>query len=186
MPAAKACPRSKPAPNHRAAPRAFTNADIGAVGLPGSASYCNGQFTLSGSGADIWNTADAFQFVYIYVPVSTNCDIRARVLSVQNTDPWAKAGVMIRETLAAGARNVYMPISYGNGASFQWRPATSGSSFNTAQSGIVTPYWVRLTSTNNTFCGYVSPDGISWTQVGSSTNIAMASGVYARPGRYCA
>ena len=162
-----------------ALPPQFTNADIGAVGLPGSASYCGGQFTVSGSGADIWNTTDAFQFVYVYVPVSTNCDIRAQVLSMQDTDPWAKAGVMIRETLAAGARNVYMPISYTNGASFQWRPGTSGSSYNTDQTGIVTPYWVRLTRTNNTFSGYISADGVSWTQVGSSTNIVMASGAYA-------
>ena len=160
-------------------PPQFTSADIGAVGLPGSASFCDGQFTISGSGADIWGNTDAFQFVYTYVPVSTNCDIRARVLSVQNTDPWAKAGVMIREALAAGARNVYMPISYGNGASFQWRPTTSGTTYNTDQAGIGTPYWVRLTRTNNTFTGYISSDGVAWTQVGASTNIAMASGVYA-------
>ena len=161
-----------------ALPPQFTNADIGSVGLAGSASFCSGQFTVSGSGADIWNTADAFQFVYVYVPVSTNCDIRARVLSVQNTDPWAKAGVMIRETLTAGSCNAYMPISYGNGASYQWRASTSGSSFNTAQSGIAAPYWVRLTRTNNTFSGYISADGTSWTQVGPSTNITMALSAY--------
>jgi beta-galactosidase len=160
-------------------PPQFTGADIGAVGLAGSASYCSGQFTVSGSGADIWNTSDAFQFVYVYVPVSTNCDIRARVLSVQNTDPWAKAGVMIRETLTAGSRNAYMPISYGSGASYQWRSSTGGSSDNIAQSGIAAPYWVRLTRTNNTFSGYISANGTSWTQVGPSTNMTMASSVYA-------
>jgi hypothetical protein len=58
----------------------------------------------AGSGADIWLTADAFQFVYVYVPVSTNCDIRARVASVQNTSGNAKAAVMIRESLAANSR----------------------------------------------------------------------------------
>jgi hypothetical protein len=162
-----------------ALPPQFTSADVGGPGLAGSASFCGGQFTVSGSGADIWNTSDAFQFVYVYVPVSTNCDIRARVLSVQNTDPWAKAGVMIRETLTAGSRNAYMPISYGNGASYQWRSSTGGSSDNIAQSGIAAPYWVRLTRTNNTFCGYISADGTSWTQVGPSTNITMASSAYA-------
>ena len=168
-------------PGGAAPPSPWLNTDIGAVGLTGSATYCSGsgQFTVSGSGADIWNTADAFQFVYVYVPVSTNCDIRARVLSVQNTDPWAKAGVMIRETLTAGSRNVYMPISYGNGASYQWRMNTSGSSSNAAQSGIVTPYWVRLTRTNNTFSGYISANGTSWSQVGTSMNITMASSAYA-------
>jgi hypothetical protein len=60
-------------------PSQFTSADIGAVGLPGNATHCNGQFTVSGSGADIWGTNDAFQFVYIYVPSSTNCDIDPRI-----------------------------------------------------------------------------------------------------------
>ena len=73
-----------------APPSPWLNADIGSVGLAGSALYCNGQFTISGSGADIWGTADAFQFVYVYVPISTNCDIRARVLSVQSTHSNAK------------------------------------------------------------------------------------------------
>ena len=41
----------------------WTSADIGAVGTAGSASYLNGAYTVSGSGADIWNSADAFQFV---------------------------------------------------------------------------------------------------------------------------
>ena len=58
-------------------PSPWLNADIGSVGLAGGVSYCGGQFTISGSGADIWGTTDAFQFVYVYVPVSTNCDLRA-------------------------------------------------------------------------------------------------------------
>jgi hypothetical protein len=160
-----------------APPSPWLNGDIGSVGLAGSAAWCSGQFTISGSGADIWNTADAFQFVY--APLTGDGDIRARVVSLQNTDPWAKAGVMIRETLTAGSRNVYMPISYGSGASYQWRPSTNGFSFNSAQSGIVAPYWVRLTRTNNTFTGYISPNGTSWIQVGPSTNITMASSAYA-------
>ena len=91
-------------------PPQFTNADIGLVGLSGSASYCGGQFAISGSGGDIWGTADAFQFVYTYVPVSTNCDIRARVLSVENTSGNAKAAVMIRESLAADSSHATADI----------------------------------------------------------------------------
>ena len=88
MPATKACPRRKPPPKCRAViRRQFTSADVGAVGLAGSASYCGGQFTISGSGSDIWGTADAFQFVYVYVPVSTNCDLRAQVVQRCKTLP---------------------------------------------------------------------------------------------------
>ena len=106
MPATKACPRLKSAPSCRAGCHRNSQVrTLAAVGLAGSASFCGGQFTISGSGADIWGTADAFQFVYVYVPISTNCDIRARVVSVQNTSNNAKAAVMIRETLAAGSSN---------------------------------------------------------------------------------
>ena len=38
---------------------------------------------------------------------------------------------------------------------------------------------MRLTRTNNTFRGYISADGASWTQVGPSTNITMATSAYA-------
>jgi beta-galactosidase len=159
-------------------PPQFTSADIGVVGLAGSATSCGGQFTVTGSGADIWNTADAFQFVYVYVPVSTNCDIRARVVKISDTDPWAKAGVMIRESLAAGSRNACMAISYGNGATFQYRSATSGSSANSTGTGTA-PYWVRVTRTNNVFLAYCSADGISWSTVGSATTISMSgTGAY--------
>src|ERR1039458_7156310 len=104
MPASKASrPLKRPPKCRGALPPQFTSADIGAVGFPGSASYCGGQFTISGSGSDIWGSADAFHFVYVYVPVSTNCDLRAQVLSVQNTSGNAKAAVMIRESLAANA-----------------------------------------------------------------------------------
>ena len=36
--------------------------------------------------------------------LTNNCDIRARVTSQSNTDPWAKAGVMIRDSLARQRR----------------------------------------------------------------------------------
>jgi len=77
--------------------------------------------------ADIWGTADAFHFVYVYVPVSTNCDIRARVVSVQNTAGNAKAAVMIRETLATGSRQATADVEPSSGLEFLYRASTGGS-----------------------------------------------------------
>ena len=159
-------------------PPQFANADVGAVGLAGSASFCGGQYTISGSGADIWGTNDAFQFVYVYVPVSTNCDIRAQVLSVQNTSGNAKAAVMIRETLAAGSRRVLADAEPTAGIEFIWRATNNGVSSSSTVSG-TPPNWVRLTRTNNTFTAYYSGDGNTWTQLGTPTNITMAVSAYA-------
>ena len=54
--------------------------DVGAVGVAGSASYSNGTFTVSGSGDDVWGTADAFH--YAYQSLSGDGQIVARVASV--------------------------------------------------------------------------------------------------------
>jgi hypothetical protein len=156
-----------------ALPPQFASADIGPVGLAGSVSFCDGQFAISGSGADIWGTNDAFRFVYAYVPVSTNCDIRARVGSVQSTSGNAKAAVMIRETLDSNSRHALVDMEPSAGIEFLYRTTTGGASSSSVVSGQTAPNWVRLTRTNNTFTAYWSPDGTSWNQIGSPTNIPM-------------
>jgi hypothetical protein len=158
-------------------PPQFTSADIGAVGFPGSAYYCNGEFTISGSGSDIWNNSDAFQFDYVYVPISTNCDIRAQVLSMENTSSSAKAAVMIRESLAANSSHAMADVEAGAGAEFIWRNGTGASASSAVTNGAL-PGWVRLTRTNNTFTAYSSTDGKTWTEIGTPTNISMAVGTY--------
>jgi len=160
-----------------ALPPQFTSADVGAVGLPGSASYCNGQFTISGSGSDIWGTNDAFQFDYVYVPISTNCDIRAQVLSVQDTSSNAKGAVMVRASLAANSTHAMADVEPNAGIEFIWRNGTGASAVSTVVTG-APPSWVRLTRTNNTFTAYWSPNGNAWTQIGSPTSISMAVGAY--------
>jgi glucose/arabinose dehydrogenase/regulation of enolase protein 1 (concanavalin A-like superfamily) len=147
---------------------------VGNVGLPGTASYSNGTFTLSASGHDIWGTSDAFRF--IYQPISGNVDIRARVTGMTNTHPWAKTGVMIRETLSSNSKHAMVVVTPGNGVAFQRRTSTGGSSAHTAATGAA-PYWVRLVRNGNTFTAYRSSNGTSWTQIGSAT-ISMTANVF--------
>jgi beta-galactosidase len=161
----------------------FTSRDIGSVGAAGSASSCGGPFTIMGSGADIWYQADAFQFVY--VPMNGDGEIRARVLSVQNTSANAKGGVMIRETLGATSKLALMDVeaSSGKGIEFIWRTTTGGYTGSSSYTDGITepytaPYWVRLTRTNNVFRAYQSPDGITWTEVDNPMTIPMAPTVY--------
>ena len=81
--------------------------DVGSFGLPGSANFANGVYTVNGSGWDIWGTADSFG--YAYQPWTGNGEIIARVASLQNTDPSAKAGIMMRETLTNGQKPRWWP-----------------------------------------------------------------------------
>jgi len=156
-------------------PLPWTSRDIGTVGLPGSAIYTNGAFTVIGSGDDIWNTADAFRFVYI-VTNSTNFSITARVVSIQNVNPWSKAGVMIRQSLDPGAVNALVAVTPGNGVTFQYRSSPGGGCNFINVTGISAPYWVRLVRNGDTFTAYRSPNGISWNTLGSVvlTNISTA------------
>jgi len=76
-------------------------------------------FTLKASGADIWGSSDRGH--YISQSMTGDGEIIARVASLQNTDPFAKSGVMFRATSAANSQNVFMSVTVGNGVSFQQR-----------------------------------------------------------------
>jgi hypothetical protein len=97
------------------------------------------------------------------------------VAAVQNTDSWAKAGVMIRETLAAGSRHASMFITSANGVAFQRREAADGISLHVGAAGAA-PRWVKLVRAGNLFTAYSSSDNVTWTLAGSAT-IAMGANV---------
>ena len=158
-------------------PSPWLTRDIGAVGLSGWASFTNGVFTVIGSGADIGSTADAFRFVHL--TTNGDCTIIARVTSasVEDINPWSKAGVMIRESLAANAANVFVGVTPGNGVTWQYRSTTGGVTSTNTTTSLSAPYWVKLVRSGNMFTGYCSPDGASWTLVGSAT-FSMASTAY--------
>ena len=148
-------------------PSPWVDSDVGAVGVAGSASYANPTFTVTGAGADVWGTADAFHFVY--QGLDGDGTIVARVASVQNTAAWAKAGVMIRSSLSAGSAQAFMMVSAGNGVAFQRRTSNGATSSSTAGSSSAAPRWMKLTRSGDTITGYESSNGTTWTQVGSAT-----------------
>jgi len=155
-------------------PAPWSSADIGAVGLAGSASYSAGTFNVAGSGADIEGVADAFQFVS--QSAGPTAELRARVVAVPGTDPWAKAGVMFRDSLASNAMSVAVLLTASNGVAFQRRTSTGGGTTSTVISGVLAPRWVRLVrmGTNN-FSGYYSADGTNWTQIGTTISLTISS-----------
>jgi uncharacterized repeat protein (TIGR03806 family) len=162
-------------PSSTALPLGWSHQDIGSVGLAGDAAFAAGSFTVTGGGDDIWNNADAFHFAYRHL--NGDGELIARVAGVQNTDAWAKAGVMIRESLTAGSRHAMAVITAGNGAAFQRRLTTGGASTHAAGPFVSAPYWVRLTRAGSTFTAYASANGSTWTLIGNDT-ITMASNVF--------
>ena len=138
-----------------------------------------GTYTVTGSGADIWGTADQYHFAFKTLTGAGT--IIARVNSVQNTHAWAKAGVMIRETLDAGSKHAFACVSPGNGVAFQGRTGTDAASFTTNQTGISAPHWVRLErDAAGNFAVSQSANGTTWQSVANAVpvNIPMSSSVY--------
>ena len=156
-------------------PAGWDNDDVGGPPLAGSAGASGGAFSVTGSGADVWGSAD--QFHYAYRALAGDGTITARVTSIPaNVNAWVKAGVMIRQSLGAGSAHAFMLVSASKGAAFQRRPATGGSTVSTAGSVSTAPRWVRITRSGDVFRAYESSNGNSWTLVGTET-IPMGSSV---------
>jgi hypothetical protein len=143
----------------------WTDADVGSVGVPGSFSPSETGIQVAGAGGDVWDTADAFHFVW--VPLSGDGEIVARVASVQNVRPWSKAGVMIRETLDPASPHGFMVVSSARGYAFQRRVSSGGLSTGTAAGAGTAPQWVRLRRTGDLIEAFRSGDGVVWTPAGS-------------------
>jgi len=164
-----------PPPSSFSVPAPWTAGDIGSPNLPGSASDSGGTFTVTGGGPDIWDNSDEFQFVY--QPFTGDTQIVARIGSVQGPDTWAKAGVMIRESLTGEAANGFLWGTVSNGWWFSRRLSAGGSTYQSAGSAGAAPGWVRLVREGNLFSAYQSQDGNVWTLIGSDT-IFMPATIY--------
>ncbi len=112
--------------------------DIGGPAILGSTQIDvpePGQITILASGNDIWGNADQFHFYYEEYLATSNIVVQARVLDVSNVNPWAKAGVMIRDLLGADSINRAMLGTPGpsyptrvNRRASQYRDTTGGNS----------------------------------------------------------
>jgi hypothetical protein len=161
----------------------FTAEEIAST--PGSTAFDNavGRWTIEAEGADIWNSADQFRFTHI--ALNGDAEVVARVVAlgpVTGTayDPWAKAGVMIRQSVAAGSPHAFMPVTGNNGASFQYRQTADGASGLTASTGgaFVPNRWVRLVRAGDSFTGFWSDDpAAGWNPVGGAVTVAMTNPV---------
>jgi regulation of enolase protein 1 (concanavalin A-like superfamily) len=141
-----------------------------------------GVITMSGAGTDIWGNADNFRLAY--QSLTGNGSVLVKVESLENTNAWAKAGVMIRQSLDADSKFAYMIVSYSSGVSFGWRPQTAGTCSSVTQAGVAAPQWVKLTRTGDNFTAQYSADGKTWLDLKNAdgtvatATIPMAGPVY--------
>jgi regulation of enolase protein 1 (concanavalin A-like superfamily) len=157
-------------------PSPWEHDDIGHVGLKGSAIFQGDTFTVGAAGTDIWGLADEFH--YVYQPMNGDGEMLARVVRMRHSDEWAKAGVMIRESLDPGSRYAHMFASSDFGPAFEYRLGTDERCWGGATNIVMNPpYWVKLTRKGTMFTGSYSKEGKAWKEFGSN-NITMGQKVY--------
>jgi beta-glucanase (GH16 family)/regulation of enolase protein 1 (concanavalin A-like superfamily) len=155
----------------------WTSEDVSSSGLSGTAGRLGDHFVLQAGGNNLGGSADQIHF--LHQPLVGDGTITARILGVDPTAYHAKTGLMIRESTAVGARSaavVWGPVNQL--VEFNRRTTTNGGAGGTLTAReIIDPPWLRLTRRGNTFTAYHSPDGQSWSRVGSPQTITMASNV---------
>jgi hypothetical protein len=135
-----------------------------------------GTYTMIASGSDIWGTTDEFHFAY--KQMSGVGSIIAKVESVEETDTWAKAGVMIRNSLSPDSSHVSVYVTAAEGVSFQRRIMANTETSDTTEVDITAPLWVKIEyDISGNFTASYSANGSAWTRIGSET-VSMGATVY--------
>jgi predicted alpha/beta superfamily hydrolase len=136
----------------------------------------SGKHTLYGSGGDIWNTVDEFDFAS--KKIKGDVQIMARLKSAELHGIWVKAGIMFREGLYPFSRYGYT-LFYGNNTfSYQSR-AFNGAGCNVTKTrNLNPPYWIKLIRKGNLMISQISPDKTTWKTIGVET-IELPDSLYA-------
>ncbi|HEV2637439.1 MAG TPA: ABC transporter permease subunit [Actinocrinis sp.] len=92
------------------------------------------------------------------------------------TQPWSKAGIIIRQSTAQGSAYAAMMVTGGNGVRMQY-DFTHDIAGEPGAVTPATPRWLRLMRSGDVVTGYDSADGVQWTRVGSATLPGLAANV---------
>jgi len=158
-----------------ACPSGWSCSDIGGTTPVGGQVLSGTTWGVSGGGGDIWGTSDSFH--YVWRTLSTGGTISAEVLAQTPTDPWAKAGVMIRASTDPGAPYYAAYATPGNGIVVQARSASGAAAFQVAQLAGPLPEYLQVTWSASTFESATSTDALNWTTIaGSAVSIPSIGG----------
>ncbi len=161
-------------------PTPFASVLVGAPALPGSSVYVAGdnQWQIAGAGTGITGASD--QFNYTAESWTGSGSVQADVGALTNTSAAAQAGVMIRDTSAAGSSFAAVVENGNGGITFEYRSATGANISAGSTVNPIGPAWVRLTESQSgnseSFTGQYSTDGVHWVALNATpVNITFSS-----------
>jgi hypothetical protein len=132
-------------------------------------------------------------FYFVHQSLDGNGSITARVSSLTSSvlpgqvplgvtppgsQPWAKAGVIIKASTKPGSAYAAVMATPGHGVRMQWNYTNDTAGLPGAVSA-ASPRWLRLTRSGDTITGYDSADGSHWTEIGTATLGGLPSTVQA-------
>ena len=174
----------------------FSNRDVGAPQLAGSATRVETGWDIIAGGIDIWERSDQFHFVY--KEVATDFDIAMRVEGFTPAHLYSKAGFMIREALTADSPHLLFLVFSDNsprnnnlgGYEMQFRTVVGGDC-QAVYPAVRPPAppefpvsfpdsWLRVERRGDEFSAFASNDGKAW-KIYAVQRLALPNRVYVGP-----
>lgn len=145
-------PGGNPAPAQQGSLGQFQGqADVGSVKIPGSASYDpeRQEYTIRGSGANMWFDRDEFHLVYKQMSGNFVLQTRARFLG-EGVNPHRKLGWIVRTGLDSSSAYVDAAVHGSGLTSLQYRRVPGGDT-EEVQSDLTAPEIIQLARWGDTY-----------------------------------
>lgn len=169
---------------------AWQATDIASRPAGGQKVYSPTRMDIYGGGRDLWNRSDEFRLVW--QGVAGDFEIRATLEDFADTNPYAKAGLMIRGSVAPDAPHVLLHVFPDAQVVLGWRPEAGAESQEQKSPVVQFPVHLRLKRTGSLIEGLYSADGVHWFGAGQvecgwlSTNAVAGMAVLSHDDRYLA
>lgn len=148
--------------------RTFASADTGRFAQLGS------RLGIQGDGADVFGSKNEYGVTYLPGAETDGTVATVEITAQQNTNAWAKAGIMVRNDVTNANSSpgfVILAEAPGHGYVVQWDSNGDGqldsnsAPSNTGLGTAVYPTWLKLVRGGTTFTGYYSTDDVNWTLI---------------------
>jgi Alpha-N-acetylglucosaminidase (NAGLU) tim-barrel domain/Alpha-N-acetylglucosaminidase (NAGLU) C-terminal domain/Alpha-N-acetylglucosaminidase (NAGLU) N-terminal domain len=140
---------------------------LGDLGDPGV------RFGIEGAGNDLWKATAQFGAVYLPGALEDGAGVTTRVDGQAVTGPWARAGIVVRDSLATAGATGFLDLAVtpANGVVLSY-DANGDGQLETYRriTGITAPVTLRLTRAGASYTGECSTDdGATWRTVATVT-----------------
>jgi hypothetical protein len=145
--------------------RTFASADTGRFAQLGS------RLGIQGDGADVFGSKNEYGVTYLPGGETDGTVATVEITAQQNTNAWAKAGIMVRNVVSNANSSpgyVILAEAPGHGYVVQWDSNGDGqldsnsAPNNTGLGTAAYPTWLKLVRSGTTFTGYYSTDDVNW------------------------